>query len=344
MRSLRFLFVIIALVAVATFTESRLSAEPEPARQPIRIDHHLHVHSPAIIGFLPYFCKSPKLPDGCDPDFANTHTVEDLIAAMDAGGIRGGALLSTAYLAESVFAEPLVPDHAAILHDGNAFTEAAARAHPDRLMAFIGINPLTSTALPELARWKGHRFVTGVKLHLTNSGLDFRDADHVRRLSAVFRASAHNRFAIIMHMRSDREDYGAEDVRIFLRDVLAAAGNATVQIAHAAGWGGIDANMLSALGAFADAIEAKPSLRRHLYFDLGGVWDAESSDADMASLVVLIRRIGPRQFLPASDWPFASDLKAYYGKTYPRLPLTDAEWATIRGNVAPYVPVRLLKR
>lgn len=281
------------------------------------------------------------MPDGCSPAFARAYTLEDLLAQLDAAGIRGASLLPTAYLAETVFVDRVDPDHAAILHAGNAFTEAAARARPDRFMAFISINPVTPTALPEVASWKGDPFVTGVKLHLTNSGVDFRNPDHVRKLAAVFRASAANHFAIVIHMRSDRPDYGAEDARIFLRDVLPAAGDTTVQVAHAAGWGGLDANTLGALGAFADAIDARPSLRKHLYFDLADAWDGESTEADMARLVALIRRIGPGQFLPASDWPFSSNLAAYYGKTYPRLPLSKAEWSVIRSNKAPYVPARL---
>ncbi|WP_165912266.1 amidohydrolase family protein [Novosphingobium sp. PhB165] len=308
---------------------------------PIAIDHHLHVHAPEIVKFLPHMCNSPQMPEGCSPEFVKANTVEDLLAQLDAAHIRGGSLLSTAYLAETAFADPVDPDHASILHAGNAFTEAAARAHPDRLMAFISVNPITPTALPELARWKGDPFVTGVKLHLTNSGVDLRNPDHVRKLAEVFRAAAANHFAIVIHMRSERTDYGAQDVQTFLRDVLPAAGNTTVQIAHAAGWGGIDANTLSALGAFADALDARPSLRKHLYFDLAEVWDQDSSETDMEKLVVLIRRIGIKQFLPASDWPFSSDLATYYNQRYPRLPLSNEEWAVIRSNTAPYVPPRI---
>ncbi len=315
---------------------------PPKAVAPVAIDHHLHVHAPAIIRFLPHLCNSPQLPEGCSPAFAQPYRIEDVLAQMDAAGIRGGALLSSAYLAETTFVDPMVPDHAAILHAGNVFTQAAARAHPDRLMAFVSLNPVTQSALPELARWKGDPFVTGVKLHLTNSGVDLRNADHARKVASVFRASGASHFAIIIHMRSEREDYGAQDVRILLRDVLPAAGrNSIVQIAHAAGWGGIDANTLDALSAFADAIEAKPSLRKQLYFDLAAVWDDDSSEADMEKLAGLIRRIGLRQFLPASDWPFPGNLAGYYGKIYPRLPLTDTEWAIIRGNIAPYVPDRV---
>jgi predicted TIM-barrel fold metal-dependent hydrolase len=203
---------------------------------PIAVDHHLHVHSPAIIKLLPHMCESPKLPRGCSKEFARAYTIDDLLAQMDAAGIRGGSLLSTAYLAETSLVDP-VPDHAAILRASNAFTEGAARRRPGRFMAFISVNPVTPTALPELAHWKGDPFVTGVKLHLANSGVDLRNPDHVRKLAAVLRAAAANDFAIVIHMRSSRADYGAQDVRFFLRDVLPAAGNRIVQMARAAGWG-----------------------------------------------------------------------------------------------------------
>jgi predicted TIM-barrel fold metal-dependent hydrolase len=307
----------------------------------ITVDHHLHVHSPAIIAFLPQLCHSTKLPEGCSPSFAKAYTIEDLLAQMDAAGIRGGSLLSTAYLAESAFVDAVDPRHAEILHAGNAFTVAAARAHPNRLRAYISVNPLTSTALTELARWRGDPFVAGVKLHLTNSGVDLRNPDHVRKLAAVFRAAAASHFAIVIHLRSDRDDYGVEDAGVFLRDVLPSAGKMTVQIAHAAGWGGVDANTLGALGAFADAIATRPSRGAHLYFDLAGVSDDNGREAELARLAILIRRIGVRHFLPASDWPFSTDLANYYSKVLPRLPLSDAEWAVIRSNVA---GVRLSRR
>ena len=54
------------------------------------------------------------------------------------------------------------------------------------------------------------------------------------------------------------------------------------------------------------------------------------------SLVGLMRRAGLTRFVPGSDWPFTRDLVGAYDLTYPTLPLTDAEWWTVRRNVAPY--------
>lgn len=132
-------------------------------------------------------------------------------------------------------------------------------------------------------------------------------------------------------------DYGAPDIRRFLADVLPAAGNTPVQIAHVGGWGGLDAATLSTLGAFAEAIEANPGRFRHVWFDLAGVWTDKTPAADKQALVALIRRIGLSDFLPASDWTYNGDNFAdYYNRVYPELPLTQKEWAIIPSNVAPY--------
>jgi len=47
-----------------------------------------------------------------------------------------------------------------------------------------------------------------------------------------------------------------------------------------------------------------------------------------------MRRIGFDHFLPASDWPFARDLRAYYSEMA-TLPLTRSEWEAIARNVGP---------
>lgn len=309
---------------------------PEPAPAQVTVDHHAHVHSPAILGFLPGYCSSKGRIGKCDPAFLAPLKPEQLLAQMDRAGIKRALLMSTGYLAESPMMVPARSDAAEILRAANDWTVALAQQHPDRFRAFIGINPITATALPEIARWKGNRHATGIKLHLTNSGVDLRKDSDVAALAAVFRAAADAKLAIMIHMRTRATDYGAQDVRRFLKDVLPQAGGAPVQIAHAGGWGGTDANTLSALAAFAEAIEADPARYRNLYFDLAAVWKPDTAPADLAALAALIRRIGPEHFVPASDWPFSMDLVAYYSRTYPTLPLTGAEWRTIRTNIAPF--------
>ncbi|MDE3156166.1 MAG: amidohydrolase family protein [Acidobacteriota bacterium] len=327
----------VALLALAVGAAG--PAEPSARLVPVRVDHHVHLNAPAIQAFVPAFCASIiRLHyGGCDPALTTPHTPAELLAEMDKAGIRRALVLSTAYLAESPMMQPPRTDAAALMRAANAWTVDLVRRDPTRFRAFISVDPLRRTAFPEIAHWTGNPAVTGLKLHLTASGVDLRRDRDLADLAAVVHAAALAHWAIVIHLRTQRMDYGAPDVRRFLTAVLPAAGDAPVQIAHAAGWGGIDAATLSALGAFADAIQAAPGRFRHVWFDLSGVPTDKASKADRQAMVGLIRRIGLRHFLPGSDWPYNGvDLADYYTRVYPELPLTAREWAVIRSNVAPY--------
>lgn len=292
------------------------------------VDHHMHVHSPAILNILPTYCASPMRKSPCDVRFTAPVTAEDALKAMDAAGIQRGWLMSTAYLAESPLAEPR-PNATQELKAANDFTVGLARRYPGRFAAFISVNPIASDALSEIVRWKGDPAVAGLKLHLTNSGVDLRDPAQVAKLTAVFRAAAANRWTIMIHMRTGATDYGARDVRVFLDQVLPAAGNTPVVIAHAGGWGGVDAGTLDALGGFADAFGRDPTFGRHLRFDLAQVFTENTTPEVRAAMAKLIRRIGPGHFVAGSDWPFSGDLKTYFASAYGGADLSPAEWAVI---------------
>lgn len=327
------LVLVLTIAAAALLCVAPLNAaERKPPA--VTVDHHVHVHSPAILDFLPGYCASPGRTGKCDPEFANPLIVTDLLRAMDAAGIKRARLMSTAYLAESPMMVPPAPDHAEIMRKANDFTVGLARDHPDRLEAYIGVNPLTPTALPEIERWHGDRHVAGIKLHLANSRFDYHRRAQVEMLALVFRAAASARLRIMIHMRNRADGYGAEEARIFLDEVLPAARGTTVQVAHAAGWGGIDVATLDALGVFADACERDRARCANLYFDLAAMKPGAATDDDKAALVGLMRRIGLRHFLPASDWPFARDLGAYYAELA-ALPLARSEWREVARNAGP---------
>jgi len=331
MRRLLLPLALLAGLALSAGTEARA-----PRLTLVRYDHHVHVHAPAMLDFLPTYCRSSS-GGKCDPAFTTPRTVAQLIAAMDSAGIRRASLVSTGYLAQSAFIKPPAPDGATVLRATNDFIVATAREHPDRFMAFIGVNPLTDTALAEIERFSDDPAVAGVKLHLTNSGVDFRDPAHVARLAALFRAAGRHHMAILAHIRTMRPDFGREDADIFLRDVLPAAGGTSVQIAHAAGWGGITPHTLGALGAFADAFERDPRAMRNVSFDLAAVIGDSNEPGTRDQLAALMRRIGMRHFVAGSDYPYALDLRDHYDRVYPQLALSPADWRTLRGNVAPYL-------
>ena len=313
--------------AVVALGVGAAAAQEAPS---VAVDHHVHVHSPAILEFLPAYCGSPGRIGACPEVFTRPLTVGDLLADMDAAGVRRAWLMSTAYLAESPMMVPPRPDAPDLIRAANEFTVDLARTHPDRLVAFIGVNPLTPTALPEIARWADEPFAFGVKLHLTNSDVDLRDPADVAALAAVFRAAAAGGKTIMIHMRTRAADYGAQDVRIFLDQVLPQARGAPVVIAHSGGWGGLDDNTWNAMAAFAEALEQDPKAGEHLYFDLAQVFDADTSDADLARLVVLMRRIGIERFVAGSDWPFSGPLDGYLNDAFARLPLTTGELMSVR--------------
>lgn len=309
-----------------------VGASVAPALVQVRTDHHMHVHSPAILAFLPGYCSSPGRVGACDPAFTKPLTIDDLLSDMDAAGIQRGWLMSTAYLAHSPMMIPPATNAHEIMMSANDFTVGLARSHPDRISTFIGVNPIADDALGEIARWKGDPAVTGIKLHLTNSGVDLRSPEQVEKLAAVFTAAADNGFAIMIHMRTRAVDYGAQDVGVFVDQVLPHADGVPVIIAHSGGWGGTNENTLSALGGFAEALERDPAIGRNLFFDLAQVFDDKSAPTDLEALVVLMRRIGIEHFVPGSDWPFSGGLTQYYAQIYPLLPLTADEWSTIRAH------------
>jgi predicted TIM-barrel fold metal-dependent hydrolase len=332
------------LLAGSTVLGACLRAEPGmalPSRQtPVRVDHHVHVNSPAILAFLPQFCASIARFGKCDAAFTAPLTVSDLLRQMDDAGVERALVLSTAYLAESPMMAAPAGDHARLVRSANDFTVGLAKRFPRRIGAFVSVHPLSETALPEISRWRGNGHVCGLKLHLTSSMVDLRSRDNLQRLAAVVGAASENGFPVVVHLRTVDPRYGAEDVRNFVETVVPAANGSPIQVAHAGGWGGLDANTIAALSAFADAFENNPALSKTIWFDLADVWRADTPASDKTALVALIRRIGLDRFVPASDWPFPGNLNHYYSVIYPELPLSAEEWTTIRRNAPAYARAR----
>src|SRR5580658_11147909 len=90
-------------------------AVADAPRSPVRVDHHVHLNSPAIQAFLPEFCASMRRFGGCDPALTSPHSVQELLAEMDRAGIQRALVLSDAYLAESPFMESQRPDAADLM-------------------------------------------------------------------------------------------------------------------------------------------------------------------------------------------------------------------------------------
>jgi uncharacterized protein len=293
----------LALAAAAT-----LSAQPAA-------DHHLHLLRSAV---------APP------PGFALK--AEDLIQQMDEAGIRQGVVLSVAYMLGNPF-RPAVTNEYQRVKAENDWTAAQAALYPDRLVAFCGVNPLKEYALKEIdrcARRPGLR--RGLKLHFGNSDVELDKPGYVEQLRRVFAAANRHRMAIIVHIRPNIDHgrpWGARQARVFLDNLLPAAQDVVVQIAHLARAGRYqDEGVDKALGVFADAIAAKDPRVSNLYFDVSvAAWESKKE-----TLQQQLRAIGMDRLLYASDAP---PLAAW--KSFRKLPLSEGELKQIEKNVAPYL-------
>ncbi len=239
-------------------------------------------------------------------------------------------LLSYGYQFAAGFRD--VANEAAKVRAENDWTGREAARYPERLVAFCSLNPLRDYALEELANCARDPHIKGLKLHLTTSFVDIRNADHVRKLAAVFAAANARRFPIIVHMRTMNPDYGRRDAEIFINEVLTQAPDVPLQIAHLSGWGGYGPETDSSLAVFAEAFASGDARVSKVYFDLSAV--VPPSPAATSLMIQRMRAIGMSRMLFAVDRA-GTPLQAW--ESIRRLPLTPDELRMIRTNVAPWL-------
>jgi uncharacterized protein len=258
-----------------------------------------------------------------------------LVRLLDEAGIERAVVLSGAYIFESPH-RPKLGDAATRLRAENDWTAREVARHPARLIGFGAVAPLTDTALPEIERCARDLKLRGLKLHLGNSGVDLGDSTHVARLQQVFAAANRLELPIVVHVATGNWALGRRNAEIFLEAILPRAADVVVQIAHLAGAG--PGWNDEALEVFAKAIEARDPRTRNLYFDVATVADLQRSDR-LELLARQIRRIGPERILFGSDGVFGGRRtpNEEWGTFRGMVPLTDAEFAVIRDNVAPYL-------
>ena len=254
-------------------------------------------------------------------------TADELVERLDAVGISRGVVMSNAYYFGAGYPDP-VPDEYANVRAENDWTAQQVAQFPDRLVAFCSVNPLRHYALAELGRCASGAQFMGLKLHLNGAQLNFRDPEEVEKVRRVMSAANEYGLPMIIHVRSG-DRYEREDAAVFLHQLVAAAPDVPIQVAHL--WGG-ESYSGSALAVYADAVAADLPVARNLYFDVSGAWSYGNPE-DMAEIRARIRQIGLGRILYASDAPPAEAWAAFRTK----LGLNDEEIRTIAGNVAPYM-------
>ena len=269
---------------------------------------------------------------------------KDVVTLLDAAGIRKAVLLSTAYM----FGSPQrqVDNEYARVRLENDWTAAQAARFPERLLAFCGFNPLRDYALVELNRCASIPGLRrGLKLHLGNSDVQLDNPSHVKRLREVFAAANAKGMAIVVHLRANigkKRPYGEKQARVFLEQVLPAAPDVVVQVAHLGGTGpGFDdPPAREVLAVLAGAVEQGAPQTRNLWFDVASIADRGLAPdaADAAALMAQrIRQIGVERVLYGTDSAQGDNLRPREAwAAFRRLPLAEGEFAQIARNVPPY--------
>ena len=298
------------------------------AQAPV-VDYHQHLFSPAAAALVSGGRNTTGI------------AASDVIALLDSAGIQRALVLSVAYTWGKASRAALDNEYERVKAE-NDWTARQVAQYPHRLRAFCSLNPLKSYALGELARCsKDPQLRLGLKLHFGNSDVDLDNPDNVAQVKKVFEAANGFRMPIVVHMHTSLDmhrRYGAAEARVFLDELLPAAPDVPVQIAHLAGSGGYDAATDSALSVLVDAIERHDARMKNVWFDAAVVVQPQMAADVLRQVATRIRQIGVGRVLYGSD-AAASPL------TYPkagwaafrRLPLSEPEFRFIADNVAPYM-------
>lgn len=312
----------VLLVAASTLPAALVAQAPV-------VDYHQHLFSPAAGALVTGDPKSPGI------------SARDVIALLDSAGIQRALVLSVAYTWGKASRASVDSEYAHVKAE-NDWTAQQVAQYPDRLRAFCSVNPLKPYALEELARCsKDPQLRHGLKLHFGNSDVDFDNRENVAQVKKVFAAANGYHMAIVVHMHpsiDNKRRYGADQARVFLNELLPAAPDVPVQIAHLAGSGGYNATVDSALSVFTNAIAANDARMKNVWIDACGVVRPAMSADQLQLIATRIRQIGVGRVLYGSD-------AAVSPLTYPkagwaafrRLPLSEAEFGVIAKNVAPYM-------
>jgi len=337
---MRVLTATLLLIALATGSCRTADGQNLPDNKIVPlVDHHQHLLSPAGTALQNAYRLRERLRSDVEqPVFA-----EHLVAMLDRAGIKRAVVLSDAYWFDSpprvrTLRDVEVHNVYAAVRAENDWTAREVGRFSDRLLGFCSFNPLKEYALQELDRCAEGRAFKGVKLHFAASAVDLRNKQHVERVRRVFEAANSHRLAIIVHVRGDRS-YGREHAEIFLTQLLPAAPDVPVQIAHLWGGDGFSEGALEALVTYAAAVSAPHRATRNLYFDVTQLaLILEGRKDALHRMATLIRQIGVRRILYGSDGAMFGNVQPVEAwATFRReMPLTGEEFTVIANNVAPY--------
>jgi hypothetical protein len=223
----------------------------------------------------------------------------------------------------------------------NDWTSQQVARFPDRLRGFCSVKPAEGLCA------RGARALPAIEpaprpqAPLRQLGCRLDNTEHVDRAPGIPRGErqpdGHPRpHALVSHTK---RPYGERQARVFVDELLPAAPEVTVQIAHLAGAGGFDDPLVDqALGVFIAALAKKDSRLDRVYFDVSGMAGLGGWKDKAALIATRIREIGVGRILYGSDGAAGGNLAPREAwAAFRELPLTEDEIRTFASNLAPYL-------
>lgn len=263
-------------------------------------------------------------------------TADALIAELDAANIRRGVILGLGYFFGTPGYTSDRPEEDAVRSE-NDWTMDQAAKHPQRLVAFCGVNPLRDYAIREMERCARGSRAKGMKLHFAASRVSVDNPEHLETLRRFFSAANRLKMPVVVHMQ-ELGGYGERQARIMLDQLLPLAPDIPVQIAHMAG-SGPKYDQDAAFEVFASARKRGDPRVRNLYVDVASMAVADSSSANLQLMATRLREFGLGHVLFGSDrvpTRLNEDPKTAWA-SFRRLPFSEAEFRTVAENLAPYL-------
>ena len=250
-----------------------------------RIDYHQHLISAAFAPIV----KAP-MRDG-----------SALVRDLDAAGIQQAVVLSVGYTYADERKGFADPDR--MTREENDWTSAQVAANAPRLIGFCSANPLRDAALAEIERCLGLPGMIGIKVHMGNAGLTFRNPAHLARMQQLMAIAEKRRAPVLIHMRArGGTDYGAPDAQLFLDRIAPMAPSVEVIIAHlGASSPGYPAQNDEVMAVFAAAAQKRDRRMRNIYFDVSANVTEEMTPVQGAQMAQRLRQVGLKRILYGSD-------------------------------------------
>jgi predicted TIM-barrel fold metal-dependent hydrolase len=273
-------------------------------------DYHVHLQDSATIQLDYRMLKAiHEEPVKMDSVYLDADTA---IQRLNKANFQYAWILSNAYL----FGSPIIPveNEYEEVKKQNDWIAAQAARYPNRLKAFMSINPIKPYALQEIERCAQHKGFTGIKMHFRNSEINLLDTAQVKQLQKVFAAANKYHLLMLVHFRSSVKWDGIANTEILLKQLMPFAKDTKVVIAHMAGSGGYDISTDNTLKLIAAYLHDNNAHHKNLYVEMSAVFPLSLNDEydstktntnwnAVAALKKRINEIGIDHVLFGTDFP-----------------------------------------